>query len=316
MGDFQRIGGGFVQQAPSVDAQLRAAKQRVLELYAQLEQRTRQLSAMHAQLTAETSARLTSSSQNEQLGRRLTALTGERERMAIQMAQLQERAQTAEETAGQLRTVLAEQEQEMEQLHAQALSSQQHKDLATLQEQLPQLRAAAAELPALRAAVAEMPALRAAAAEQSFAARAECEALRREVGAAEARGAAAAEAARRVCREAEAMVGEREAAGQQGQSAPPLAAPQLGSCASSGRARRLWAARHSQGKAGSPSPELSHCLGCVSEPPFKATDLNIRACKKELNIAADHVIQAPPRHGRSRRLRWRAAGPHARQTRP
>ena len=269
MGDFQRIGGGFVQQAPSVDAQLRAAKQRVLELYAQLEQRTRQLSAMHAQLTAETSARLTCSSQNEQLGRRLTALTGERERMAIQMAQLQERAQTAEETAGQLRTVLAEQEQEMEQLHAQALSSQQHKDLATLQEQLPQLRAAAAELPALRAAVAELPALRAAAAEQSFAARAECEALRREVGAAEARGAAAAEAARRVCREAEAMVGEREAAGQQGQSAPPLAAPQLGSCASSGRARRLWAARHSQGKAGSPSPELSHCLGCVSEPPPK-----------------------------------------------
>ena len=117
-GDFQRIGGGFVQQAPSVDAQLRAAKQRVLELYAQLEQRTRQLSAMHAQLTAETGARLTCSSQNEQLGRRLTALTGERERMAIQMAQLQERAQTAEETAGQLRTVLAEQEQEMEQLHA------------------------------------------------------------------------------------------------------------------------------------------------------------------------------------------------------
>jgi hypothetical protein len=30
----------------------------------------------------------------------------------------------------------------------------------------------------------------------------------------------------------------------------PLAAPQLGSCASSGRAWRLWAARHSQEEAG------------------------------------------------------------------
>ena len=30
---------------------------------------------------------------------------------------------------------------------------------------------------------------------------------------------------------------------------PPLAAPQLGPCASSGRAWRLWAARHSQGEA-------------------------------------------------------------------
>ena len=237
-GDFQRIGGGFVQQAPSVDAQLRAAKHRVLELSAQLEQRTRQLSAIHAKLTAETSARLTCSSQNEQLGRRLIALTGERERMAIQMAQLQERAQSAEGIVRQLRTVLAEQEQETEQLRAQALSSQQREDLVIMQEQLPQLRAAAAELPALRAAAAELPALRAAAAEQGFAARAECEALRREVGTAEARGAAAAEAARRVCREAEAMIGEREAVVQHGQRGP-LAVPQLGSCASSGRAWRL-----------------------------------------------------------------------------
>ena len=31
--------------------------------------------------------------------------------------------------------------------------------------------------------------------------------------------------------------------------APALAVPQLGSCASSGRAWRLWAARHSQGEA-------------------------------------------------------------------
>ena len=35
---------------------------------------------------------------------------------------------------------------------------------------------------------------------------------------------------------------------QHGQSAP-LAAPQLGFCASSGRAWRLWAARHSQEEA-------------------------------------------------------------------
>ena len=33
---------------------------------------------------------------------------------------------------------------------------------------------------------------------------------------------------------------------------PPLAVPELGSCASSGRARRLWAARHSHGEATAP----------------------------------------------------------------
>eukprot|EP00964_Phaeocystis_antarctica_P055312 scaffold32534_cov49-Phaeocystis_antarctica.AAC.1 len=46
---------------------------------------------------------------------------------------------------------------------------------------------------------------------------------------------------------------------QHGQSAA-LAAPQLGSCASSGRALRLWAARHSQEEAGpliaQPPPRL------------------------------------------------------------
>ena len=46
----------------------------------------------------------------------------------------------------------------------------------------------------------------------------------------------------------------------QGQSAPPpLAAPQLGSCASPGRAWWLWAARHSQGGStrhtGVPAPD-------------------------------------------------------------
>ena len=44
---------------------------------------------------------------------------------------------------------------------------------------------------------------------------------------------------------------------------PPLAGPELGSCASSGRAWRLWAARHSQGKR--PAHRApSHCLGCSS----------------------------------------------------
>eukprot|EP00964_Phaeocystis_antarctica_P025674 scaffold14457_cov48-Phaeocystis_antarctica.AAC.3 len=42
----------------------------------------------------------------------------------------------------------------------------------------------------------------------------------------------------------------------------PLAAPQLGSRASSGRAWRLWAARHSRKEAAHWAP--SHCLGCSS----------------------------------------------------
>ena len=49
---------------------------------------------------------------------------------------------------------------------------------------------------------------------------------------------------------------------QLGQSAP-LAGPQLGFCASSGCAWRLWAARYSQG--GRPAHRApSHCLGCSS----------------------------------------------------
>ena len=44
---------------------------------------------------------------------------------------------------------------------------------------------------------------------------------------------------------------------------PPLAVPQLGSCASSGRAWRLWAARHSQEEAGplgaSKAADLTAC---------------------------------------------------------
>ena len=53
---------------------------------------------------------------------------------------------------------------------------------------------------------------------------------------------------------------------QHGQS-PRSAVPELGSCASSGRAWRLWAARHF---AWRPSPWApSHCLWCSSEPPPK-----------------------------------------------
>ena len=44
---------------------------------------------------------------------------------------------------------------------------------------------------------------------------------------------------------------------------PPLAVPQLGSCASSGRAWRLWAARHSQEEAG---PLGARPLPSVLEP--------------------------------------------------
>ena len=56
------------------------------------------------------------------------------------------------------------------------------------------------------------------------------------------------------------------AAWQHGQSAPPLAVPQLGSCTSSGRAWRLWAARHSRGERPAHWAP-SHCLGCSSPPP-------------------------------------------------
>ena len=54
----------------------------------------------------------------------------------------------------------------------------------------------------------------------------------------------------------EVMEAFRAAAEQQAQSAPPpLAGPQLGSCASSGHAWRLRAARHSQEEAGPPGAQ-------------------------------------------------------------
>ena len=55
---------------------------------------------------------------------------------------------------------------------------------------------------------------------------------------------------------------------QHGQSAAPLAGPQLGSCASPGRAWRLWLARHTP--MDRPAHWVpSHCLGCSSQPPPK-----------------------------------------------
>ena len=55
---------------------------------------------------------------------------------------------------------------------------------------------------------------------------------------------------------------------QHGQSAAPLAGPQLGSCASSGRAWRLWLARHTpRERPAHWAP--SHRLGCSSQAPPK-----------------------------------------------
>jgi hypothetical protein len=58
---------------------------------------------------------------------------------------------------------------------------------------------------------------------------------------------------------------------------PPLAAPQLGSCASSGRARRLWAAQRSQGRGrstGRPAaaPTAPAAPGARAIPTSKAAD--------------------------------------------
>ena len=54
---------------------------------------------------------------------------------------------------------------------------------------------------------------------------------------------------------------------------PPLAAPQLGSCAASGHAWRLWAARHSQKEVGTlraqPLPRVLE-LAASKAADFKA----------------------------------------------
>ena len=52
---------------------------------------------------------------------------------------------------------------------------------------------------------------------------------------------------------------DREFARQHGRT-PPLAVPELSSCASSGRSWRLWAAQHSQGERLGHRAS-GHCLG-------------------------------------------------------
>eukprot|EP00964_Phaeocystis_antarctica_P080735 scaffold50443_cov36-Phaeocystis_antarctica.AAC.1 len=77
---------------------------------------------------------------------------------------------------------------------------------------------------------------------------------------------------------------------------PPLAVTQLGSCASSGRAWRLWLARHTpRERPGHWAP--SHCLGCL-----------LTASKVAHLTAFDHPggSCSPVSRGRgSRRPRWR-----------
>ena len=51
---------------------------------------------------------------------------------------------------------------------------------------------------------------------------------------------------------------------------PALAAPELGSCASSARARRLWLAPTARGGGMPRHWAACHCLGCWRSPPPKS----------------------------------------------
>ena len=79
----------------------------------------------------------------------------------------------------------------------------------------------------------------------------------------------------------------------------PLAVPQLGSCASSGRAWRLWAARHSQEEAGP--------LGAQSLP---------RMLELAASDAADFTALDHPGHGPRRRLGHMAGAARGARRRP
>ena len=82
------------------------------------------------------------------------------------------------------------------------------------------------------------------------------------------------------------LVDDRQRVWQHGQTAP-LAVPQLGSCATSGRAWRLWAAQHSQGEA---QPLGARPPPWVLEPAAsKAADVT----------AVDHAGVAPRRDRRA-----------------
>ena len=67
---------------------------------------------------------------------------------------------------------------------------------------------------------------------------------------------------------------------------PPRAAPQLGSCASSGRAWQLWAARHSQEEADS--------LG--AQPPPRVLERAASKAADSTTIPPHHHPTSPPSH--------------------
>ena len=88
--DVQRVGGGYAAPPPTLEEQYATAKQRVLELWAQLEQRTRQLTAMHSKLTELVQAHQECITLNDDLAKRLAAESDARERLALQVAHLQQ----------------------------------------------------------------------------------------------------------------------------------------------------------------------------------------------------------------------------------
>lgn len=157
--DVQRVGGGYAAPPPTLEEQYATAKQRVLELWAQLEQRTRQMTAMHSKLTELMQAHQEVLTLNDDLAKRLAAESEARERLALQVAHLQQ-ALTSERAAHlqQQQASVSDEEKALhtELAHEAALLRQ------TLQQsagELSALREAADELPSLRAAAAEAPAL-------------------------------------------------------------------------------------------------------------------------------------------------------------
>ena len=155
--DVQRVGGGYAAPPPTLEEQYATAKQRVLELWAQLEQRTRQLTAMHSKLTELVQAHQECITLNDDLAKRLAAESDARERLALQVAHLQQEL-TSERAREQEQASVSDEEKALhtELAHEAALLRQ------TLQQsagELSALREAADELPSLRAAAAEAPAL-------------------------------------------------------------------------------------------------------------------------------------------------------------
>ena len=119
-------------------------------------------------------------------------------------------------------------------------------------------------------------------------------------------------------------LGGRESLGK----VPALAAPQLGSCTSSGRAWWLWAARYFQGDM---TPPLGHwdpgrCLRCSRDPTPKVAESSTfdHICRRELRhlslsdqsgpgISGTLPLAYTEVAGRSARGQWHASGPAARR---